>query len=296
VALLLPANVAPATQVVAVPSACMRGMLPLEQVHPTISTTAAAKRAAAGPAATSAADAAPALKRAKSATAEAMLRRCSSSGSSCANEAAAAAAALAAAAPSPASVCKAAASSAHKPAAVKAPVPPKAPKPAAGIGAAAAPAAAAGAPAAVDAKLPPPMARAQRIKQRPRRPDDPPRPLLDLSSSSSPSKISTFCNKKRPAARMAPAPTTGHSCSQCGATVRHLPGCSSPRRGLHCLSAVIAFVSKVCTGCFDTGGVQQSHVPDIVAAALLAVCSPHLCGALAPLGPRRCATHVACAT
>ncbi|KAF6257588.1 hypothetical protein COO60DRAFT_1461120 [Scenedesmus sp. NREL 46B-D3] len=44
----------------------------------------------------------------------------------------------------------------------------------------------------------------------------PPRPLLDLSSSS-PSKIS-FCNKKRPAARMAPAPTTGHSCSQCGAT------------------------------------------------------------------------------
>ncbi|WIA11586.1 hypothetical protein OEZ85_011691 [Tetradesmus obliquus] len=57
----------------------------------------------------------------------------------------------------------------------------------------------------------------QRIKQRPRRPDDPPRPLLDLSNSSSLSKIS-ICNKKRPAARMAPAPTTGHSCSQCGAT------------------------------------------------------------------------------
>jgi hypothetical protein len=222
VTLLLPATVAPATRVVAVPSACMRGMLPLEQVHPTVSTTGAAKRAAPGPAAAAAADAAPALKRAKSATAEAMLRRCSSSGSSCANESAAAAAVLAATAPSPASVCKAAANGAHKPAAAKAPVPPKAPKPVVGVAAAAtgAPAApAAAGAAAADAKLPPPMARAQRIKQRPRRPDDPPRPLLDLSNSSSPSKISMQCNKKRPAARMAPAPTTGHSCSQCGATV-----------------------------------------------------------------------------
>lgn len=217
--LLLPATLAPAAAVVAVPSSCMRGMLPLEQVHPTISNTAAAAKRAA-PATTTAAgagspaDGGPALKRAKSATAEALLRRCSSSGSSCANDAAAAVAALAAAAPSPASVCKAALS-AHKPAALKAAVPPKAPKPAAASAAAAG--AGAAATAAVDPKLPPPMARAQRIKQRPRRPDDPPRPLLDLSNSSSLSKIS-ICNKKRPAARMAPAPTTGHSCSQCGAT------------------------------------------------------------------------------
>jgi hypothetical protein len=212
VTLLLPATLAPAAAVVPVPSSCMRGMLPLEQVHPTISNTAAVKRAA--PTAAAAADG-PELKRAKSAAAEAVLRRCSSSGSSCANEAAAAAAVLAAAAPSPASVCKAAIS-AHKPAAPKAAVPPKAPKPAA------APVVAGGggaAAAAAEPKLPPPMVRAQRIKQRPRRPDDPPRPLLDLSNSSSLSKLSSICNKKRPAARMAPAPTTGHSCSQCGATV-----------------------------------------------------------------------------
>jgi hypothetical protein len=131
---------------------------------------------------------------------------------------------LAAAAPSPASVGKAA-NSAHKPAAPKAAVPPKAPKPAAVTAAAAS-----GVAAAAEAKLPPPMVRAQRIKQRPRRPDDPPRPLLDLSNSSSLSKLSSICNKKRPAARMAPAPTTGHSCSQCGATVSALCllGLSSP--------------------------------------------------------------------
>jgi hypothetical protein len=32
-------------------------------------------------------------------------------------------------------------------------------------------------------------------------------------------------NKKRPAARMAANPTTGHSCSQCGATVRSVLIC-----------------------------------------------------------------------
>ena len=73
--------------------------------------------------------------------------------------------------------------------------------------------AASGAPSAQ-----PLLRRAPRIQQRPRRPDDPPRTLLEPHSPKM---------KKRPASRMAVAPCSGHSCTQCGAVVRN---------PLHCIA------------------------------------------------------------
>eukprot|EP00878_Enallax_costatus_P018125 GHUV01019070.1.p1 GENE.GHUV01019070.1~~GHUV01019070.1.p1 ORF type:complete len:584 (+),score=148.65 GHUV01019070.1:628-2379(+) len=71
-----------------------------------------------------------------------------------------------------------------------------------GVTASAKPAATAAAPKV------PLMQRAPRIKVKPRRADDPPRPLLEPSSPK---------NKKRVAGRMAAHPTSGHCCTQCGA-------------------------------------------------------------------------------
>lgn len=61
-----------------------------------------------------------------------------------------------------------------------------------------------------DAVKVPLMQRAPRIKVKPRRADDPPRPLLEPSSPKT---------KKRAAGRMAAHPTSGHCCTQCGAVV-----------------------------------------------------------------------------
>lgn len=74
------------------------------------------------------------------------------------------------------------------------------------------PAAAVNSAAAACAKVPL-MQRAPRLKVKPRKADDPPRPLLDPSSPKS---------KKRAAGRTASHPSSGHCCTQCGAVVSHM--------------------------------------------------------------------------
>lgn len=216
---LLPGSHVPAA-LVAVPSGCLPsvrlpGMLPLEEVHPP--STGAQGSASSKPAsAQRAAEEGPNA----ACTEQTLLRRSSSSGSSAnqAVEAVAPAAAPAAAAEvaaadtdaSPSAAPVASSPRAGAAPAVKAAAAPKAASPKV--------TAAKPAEAVAEPKLPPPMQRVPRIKHKPRRADDPPRPLLEPSSNNS-SSCSPNKVKKRPAGRMAIAPTSGHSCTQCGAVV-----------------------------------------------------------------------------